>query len=85
MIRVLRSFAYYPAHVIGVVLLVLGYVASWFCFLSVLLFGVLMLAGEFPERWGVVAGLGITGAVIRLLMEVTVRVLAVLSPEWVRR
>lgn len=82
MIQVLKSLVYYPVHFIGVSLQMLGTVASWFCFVGMFLFGAAMQAGELPDRWDVVVGLGVAGVVIRLLMALYIRVLAVLNPSW---
>lgn len=82
MIRLLKSFLFYPAHFAGVWLLMIGHVVAWFCFLTMFLFAVLMIAGEFPPRWGVVAAVGAGGVVVRLLMELYIRMLIRLDPRW---
>lgn len=82
MIHVLKSLVYYPVHFIGVFLQMLGTLASWFCFVGMFLFGAVMLAGELPDRWDLVVGLGVVGVVIRLLMALYIRMLAMLNPAW---
>ncbi len=82
MIRLLKSFFFYPAHFAGVWLLMIGHVVAWFCFLTMFLFAGLMITGEFPQRWDIVASVGVGGVVIRLLMELYTRMLISLDPRW---
>ena len=64
---IIRSLSFYPAVLLGGLLLFMLRVLGWFCLIGFLLIGVLRLAGELEVSWLIVASVG-AGAIMALAL-----------------